>query len=117
MIYPISPVAKPRMTRSDKWKKRPCVMKYRDFKDLCRFYEVKLPQCGSGVTFCVPMPMSWSKKKKEKMNLMPHQQTPDLDNLLKALCDAVYQDDSCIWNFSKIEKLWAYEGSITIIGT
>ena len=25
----IDPVAKPRMTRSDRWKKRPCVVRYR----------------------------------------------------------------------------------------
>ena len=29
----IQPVAKPRMTRSDRWKKRPVVLKYWQFKD------------------------------------------------------------------------------------
>ena len=28
MYYPVEPVAKPRMTRSDRWKKRPVVEKY-----------------------------------------------------------------------------------------
>ena len=33
MWIDITPVAKPRQTRSDVWKKRPCVVKYRQFAD------------------------------------------------------------------------------------
>ena len=33
MSINIQPVAKPRMTRSDRWKKRPVVLKYWQFKD------------------------------------------------------------------------------------
>jgi Holliday junction resolvase RusA-like endonuclease len=36
------------------------------------------------------MPESWSKKKKERMNLKPHQQTPDADNLFKAFTDTLF---------------------------
>jgi len=34
--YKITPVPKPRQTRSDKWKQRPCVMRYRAFADEVR---------------------------------------------------------------------------------
>ena len=34
----IKPIAKPRMTRSDKWKKRKCVLDYRIFCDELRLY-------------------------------------------------------------------------------
>ena len=112
--YPIEPVAKPRMTQSDKWKKRPSVLKYRAFCDLCRLHKVELPECGAGITFYIPMPRSWPKKKKEAMNGQPHQQKPDLDNLLKSLLDALYSDDSGVWHLAEVEKLWAYEGSIVI---
>ena len=115
MIYPINPVPKPRQTRSDKWKKRPGVLRYRAFKDLCRLHKVELPECGAGITFLIKMPESWSQKKKETMNMQAHQQTPDLDNLLKALCDAVYKNDSHIWHYNELEKLWSWEGAIIIV--
>ena len=56
----------------------------------------------------------WSKKKKAMMVGTPHQQVPDLSNMLKAIEDAIFLDDSAIWNYSGLEKLWAYEGSIVI---
>lgn len=34
--YPLTPVPKPRMTKSDAWRKRPCVMRYWAFKDKVR---------------------------------------------------------------------------------
>jgi len=60
------------------------------------------------------MPKSWPKYKKEKMVGRPHQQKPDLDNLLKALVDACYQEDKGIWNYGELKKLWDYKGSIII---
>jgi len=115
MIYKINPVAKPRMTRSDKWKKRPAVVKYHAFKDLCRLHNVQVPMACAAIRFNIQMPKSWSKKKKAQMNGQPHQQTPDLSNLLKALEDACYIDDSCIWHYSFLSKRWSYEGAIKII--
>lgn len=112
--YPIIPVAKPRMTQSDQWKKRPVVLKYRAFKDEVRAHGVVLPECNAVVTFYLPMPKSWSKKKRSAMIGKPHQQTPDVDNLLKALADACHTDDSHIWDVH-VRKLWAEEGSIVII--
>jgi Holliday junction resolvase RusA-like endonuclease len=114
MLYPISPVAKPRMTRSDVWKKRTCVMKYRNFKDQCRLHNVQIRNEGSSITFYIKMPKSWSKKKKFEMDGTPHIQVPDLSNLLKAIEDAIFLDDSMIWNYRGLEKIWAYEGSIEI---
>jgi len=73
------------MTRSDKWKKRPAVVKYHNFKDQCRLYNVEVPVAGASITFNIAMPKSWSKAKKAKMVGQPHQQTPDLSNLLKRL--------------------------------
>lgn len=110
--YPITPIAKPRMTRSDKWKKRPCVMNYRAFADEVRLRGVTVGN-GAKVVFHLPMPKSWSKKKQAQMHGMPHTQKPDIDNLTKALLDALYQDDSFIWQLT-IEKRWSVNGSITI---
>jgi Holliday junction resolvase RusA-like endonuclease len=111
--YPIDPVAKPRQTRSDKWKKRACVVKYRRFSDLCREHKVHVPECGAHITFYLPMPDSWSEKRKAAMDGTPHQQTPDKDNLEKALLDAVYGNDCVVWD-SRVTKRWARAGSIEI---
>ena len=66
----IQPVAKPRMTRSDRWKKRPVVLKYWQFKDaLKEKAEQKNWNLSKDITiyFSIAMPKSWSKKK-EKTN-------------------------------------------------
>jgi len=111
--YQICPVAKPRMVRGDVWKKRKCVVKYRRFADLCRLEKVQLPLSGGHVIFVLPMPDSWSKKKKNLFDGKAHSQTPDLDNLIKAIGDAVYADDSGIWDIH-VTKLWGSEGRIIV---
>jgi len=111
--YAITPVPKPRMTKSDAWKKRPSVLRYWAFKDAVQLAKFKLPKRGAHVVFCLPMPKSWSKKKKEQMNGKAHEQTPDLDNLIKALGDSVYQNDSGISDI-RASKIWGNEGAIFI---
>lgn len=113
MRYPIAPVAKPRMTQRDKWAKRPAVQRYWDFKDACACFGVHVPEAGAHVTFIVPMPKSWSKKKRLKMLNKPHTSRPDLDNYLKALLDAVYGEDSGVWDI-RATKLWGVEGAIQV---
>ena len=111
--YKITPVAKPRMTQSDRWKKRPCVMKYWAFKDLVRLAGIKLPEGGSHVIFHMPMPKSWSKKKRAEMDGQPHKSTKDRDNLTKALQDACLDQDKTLWDM-RTTKLWSYEGKIEV---
>ncbi len=115
-IYNITPVAKPRMTQRDKWLKPPrvCVAKYLAFKDLVALYKVQLPEQGASIVFVLPMAKSWSQGKKAQMTGSPHKQTPDLSNILKALEDAVYGNDSAIWHYERLTKIWGYEGQIWI---
>lgn len=111
--YKITPVGKPRMTRADKWKKRPEVLRYRAFCDEVRLQGVELPESGSHVTFILPMPASWSKKKRAEFNGKPHQAKPDFDNMMKALMDAIYENDAHIWD-ARVSKLWGETGRIII---
>jgi Holliday junction resolvase RusA-like endonuclease len=115
MIYNIVPIAKPRMTRRDKWLKppRPVVQEYWDFCDKCGREKIRLDPSGCRVTFFLPMPKSWSEKKRRAYRGMPHMATPDLDNLLKGLFDALYEKDSIIWDIAA-SKLWEEEGKIII---
>ena len=112
-IYNITPVAKPRMTQSDRWKKRPATTKYWQFKDEVLKLGIKVPEAGSHITFYIPMPDSWSKKKKSQFNKQPHQNRKDVDNLLKALLDAVLKEDCRIWEIH-VTKKWADGGYIRI---
>lgn len=61
----------------------------------------------------MPMPNSWSEKKKAQFDGKPHQQKPDWDNLAKAFCDALCADDSYIYDV-RAQKYWARTGSIEV---
>lgn len=112
-VYNITPMGKPRMTRADKWKKRPEVLRYRAFCDHVRLLGVELPEAGAHVTFILPMPLSWSKKKRLQHDGQPHQAKPDCDNMLKALMDAIYADDAHVWD-CRVTKVWGETGQIII---
>lgn len=107
-------MAKPRMTQADSWKKRPIVLKYWEYKDKIRFWARENNfRLGNEicVIFYIPMPKSWSVKKKAKMLYTPHQQRPDVDNLIKGLMDALLDEDSHIHTVCA-KKIWYTEGSI-----
>lgn len=112
-IYDITPMGKPRQTQRDRWAKRPAVLRYRAFCDEVRLRGVDLPQGGAHVTFVLPMPASWTKRKRAEMDGQSHQQKPDWDNLAKALCDAIYDDDSGIHDI-RVSKIWGETGQIIV---
>lgn len=93
------------MTQRDRWKKRPVVLRYWEFKDHVRALGIKLP-VPYKITFFLPMPKSWPEKKKREMAGKPHMQKPDKDNLEKALLDALYEDDAHVWS-GWVEKRWS----------
>lgn len=93
---------------------RPACQRYWNFKDLVAINNIDFPEIGAEIVFILPMPKSWSKEKKERMNHRYHQQRPDLSNLLKAIEDAVYKkDDSAIADIH-CSKIWGHEGGIEI---
>ena len=65
MIYDITPVPKPRLTRQGKATDR--AKKYYKFANDFRllFGSKKFQPHGESIIFHVPMPKSWSKHKKE----------------------------------------------------
>lgn len=111
---PVTPIGKPRMTRSDKWKKRPAVVRYHEYKDALRELNLDELPPRFDITFNIPMPTSWSKKKQAEMFGKPHQQRPDIDNLLKAFLDALCIDDSYVYDVS-MRKRWSILGSMELI--
>lgn len=116
-IFHITPVPAPRMVHSDKWSKRPVVLRYFKYRDELRLtanlhgYYVD-PELS--LTFIMPMPRSWTKKKKEVMMGQPHTTRPDLDNLLKAFKDALCGEDSFVHTYKDISKVWGPAGGIRV---
>lgn len=65
-----------------------------------------IPAAGLSVTFFIPMPRTWSKKKKRQYNGTFMQSRPDIDNLVKSFCDSLCQEDKYIANITATKR-WA----------
>jgi len=112
--FHLTPIAKPRMTRRDRWAKRPIVQKYWEYKDTLLLLSStwRPPQAHYWVAFYLPMPKSWTKKRKVALAGRPHKQKPDIDNLLKGWLD-VFGEDKETWSVGST-KLWATQGRIEV---
>ena len=115
--FNITPVPKPRMVRSDRWRHRTCIDRYWVYKDELNYIaraEDYQPGDTLDIIFYLPMPDSWSKKKKEKMIGKPHQQKPDTDNLMKAFKDCLMKKDETVYD-ERSRKFWDFKGRIVVI--
>jgi Holliday junction resolvase RusA-like endonuclease len=114
-LLEINPFPKPRMTRGSTWS--PAAKRYWAFKDevklLARSKRLVLSGSGDTIVFLLPMPFGWAKSKKNSSLLAPHRSRPDLDNLLKALWDALEIEDKHIYGVTAI-KLWSNTGAIIV---
>lgn len=122
-VIDLEPMGKPRMTRSDKFNNRPVVVRYRAYADQLRLNGlIDFPECDGHLIAVIPMPSSWSKKKKRAHLGQPHQQKPDKDNIEKGVLDAVFSkrnqhnksDDSHVWH-GMVSKFWGVKG-VLILG-
>ncbi len=133
--YPITPIAKPRMTRADaitmrklaagkrlsekERKRAPLLSRWLAYKQEVEMRRVDVPESGAWIVFVLPMPGSWSRKRKREMCGQPHRgqkdkaRKNDKDNLEKGLLDAVFGDDSAIWD-SRVTKVWGERGAIFV---
>ena len=117
-VFNITPIGKPRMVKSDSWRKRPTVLNYWQYKDdlkeQAEKYCYSVPEILENITFVLPMPDSWSKKKKEQMEGQPHKNKPDLDNIIKGFKDCLCENDSFVHTYNNIRKIWGISGKIII---
>lgn len=109
--YQGAPMGKPRMTQRDKFVKRPKVQRYWAFKDAIRLAAGPLPPLPELVLVAahVAMPKSWKKKKMAAHAGKPCRSRPDWDNIGKAVCDSLFDEDCCIW-LGMTMKHWCYAG-------
>lgn len=108
------PIGKPRMTRSDKWKvgpkARPKVQRYRNWADAIRAAAggVRWPRVLQGRLLAViylPIPPSYTEKQRANLPGTPHWGKPDGDNIRKGIQDALFEEDSFLWDGRDV-KLW-----------
>ena len=128
MFFPITPVAKgrPRLTRygqaytpkKTKDYEKAIAEHFKSF-DIAKFegpIHIKL-------VFQMPIPKSFTKKKQEliKDGFLEYDKKPDLDNLAKAILDALngiaYEDDSKITGLFLVKRYSQFPGiTMTIKG-
>jgi Holliday junction resolvase RusA-like endonuclease len=80
--------SKPNFVRTRKY-----LLKYLEYKDALRDHGQKvgfiMPQDAFFMWFFMPMPKTWTKKKKADMAFKLHKNKKDTDNLSKAIKDAL----------------------------
>jgi Holliday junction resolvase RusA-like endonuclease len=116
----LNPIGKPRMTQRDKWLKppRPEVLKYRLSCQAIQFFAASqnfLLKDEANIIFVLPMPSSWSNKKRQRMCGTKHQSKPDLDNILKFVFDALKPEGDQTIHSIVAKKIWGEEGKIIFI--
>lgn len=103
--------------------------KYNAYKEEVAYWVKKkkftMPTGYFGIWFYIPFPKSWTKKKCSAMAGRPHLDTPDLDNLIKAVLDGIMPrrnritgekgaDDRRIHNYIPF-KIWCAPGDEKIV--
>ena len=126
-LFDVVPMGAVRMTQSDKWKVNPnhsdplkrqreVVTRYFEFKSKIKAQAEQMQFKLGGVleiAFLVPMPHTWSEKKKIKHNKQPVKTRPDIDNYVKSFMDALEVEDGFVWKIIA-EKRYAFKGSILV---
>src|SRR6266849_3945607 len=91
------------------YKRKLRILKYFQYKKALRQEAdrvgFELPDFGAWIKFHLPVPPSWSKKKKFRMNFQPHQSRPDASNLHKAFEDSLKEQDMKVWDYH-VTKFW-----------
>lgn len=76
------------------------------------------PKTSVKMDFYLTIPKSFSKRKRDKMDLEPHTIKPDLDNLIKNVLDrgngVLWKDDKVIRSI-QATKSWRHTGFIYLV--
>jgi Holliday junction resolvase RusA-like endonuclease len=97
------PLGKPRMTKRDRWAKRKCVTRYWAWCDLARLAAFSNPSKKD--TLDAPTVVQVVAHFSHKTRRGPHLLRPDGDNILKSVCDALFENDEMIYR-KTVAKFW-----------
>ena len=113
-VFDIDPMGAVRMTQRDHW--RPAAQRYFDSRTLLQqLAMINRYSVGNELfaTFCIPMPGSWTNKKKALMNETYCQSKPDIDNITKWWLDCLCEEDKHVCRIC-CNKIWSEKGSVII---
>lgn len=96
-------MGKPRMTQRDKWKKRPCVMRYRQWCDAIRAACPSPPPAPT--TSTIKIVALYATRDKKLLGQMKRTK-PDPDNIAKGILDALWEEDQAVGDLS-ISRRWS----------
>ena len=114
-VFDVVPISAPRMNPADRWKRRPGVVRYFAYRDQVRAIAEEQGFTLPGqfyLWFQLPMPKSWSKRKKRAMFGEPCLSKPDTDNLAKGFFDC-FGEDKHVWSV-QLTKTWHDAGRIVV---
>ena len=118
LVVPGPAPGKPRQTRRDKWAKRPCVVRYREWCDLVRSIAGVVPAAERVAELRIAAffepPKSWPKSKRARWVGTRHENTPDADNLCKAAMDTLWPDNDSAISDVSIRKRWDWHARLEI---
>lgn len=107
------PVGKPRMTKRDKWQVRPCVATYRAWCDVAR---LSVLHRTTKLLLTTPTVLTvkayFDSGKVHRCG--PHTVKADLDNVCKAVMDALFVNDQMIYELHAT-KLWCDGGPPRVV--
>ena len=116
----VRPMPAPRMNRSDVWRKRPVVLRYREFRDAIKLqarlmkFPDPFPHRIEKILYVFPPAPYLSPKKREALLGEPHQIKPDKDNCEKAFIDSLCPNDEAIYYTGVQAKYWGDEAKIIV---
>lgn len=100
----------PHMLSEEGLKRKRQLERYNQYKDavkaLCDQAGFKMPVAGWAVYFFIPIPKSYSAKKRAQLHGQHHLLKPDIDNLMKAMFDSLSVDDQKVAHLSGVGKFW-----------
>jgi Holliday junction resolvase RusA-like endonuclease len=122
LFIPIKPMGAVRTTQKQKFvdKRAQRYLTYKQQIALLVSKQIEKPSDRpilADITFYMPMPNSWSGKKKERLNGQIHTSKPDIDNLIKGVFDAIngicWKDDRQVYEVHS-KKFYSFNPGIGI---
>ena len=71
----------------------------KDLRNMAAAMDFVMPEDDFAIVCLMPMPKSWTKKKKKLMEYQLHKQKPDADNAAKLIIDVMFTDGSTSGRF------------------
>ena len=123
---PVTPVPAPRMTQRDRWRnetsRRRPVQRYFDYRDIISiaWAQNKITKDPSAMGFCFMFEPTdgycrKNKIKREDVFYTPRELTPDNDNLIKAVKDAVMPKDEGVHAYLGVAKIFCEKMGVCVI--